>query len=132
MKVYLSHSIMGWKGLTATDEDMKANCIKAVEFGNQLRKKFPTLNLYLPAEHEEFVHKAYKFKLLTIEQILDIDCAIVGEQDFLIVYAPDAHLSSGMRTEIQYAQECGITVLYLSNINQTKSIERYFKTCMKG
>jgi hypothetical protein len=108
IRAYLSHPIRGAKGSAATREDMEANNQRAVEFAKQVRAAFPTLDLYVPAEHDEFVVQAQNANLLDISGVLIIDRQLVAARDILIVYAPDQYVSAGMNEEIEEAQYRGI------------------------
>ena len=44
LKVYVSHSIRGKKGINATDEDMRHNNDLAIIFDKALRRKFTGIN----------------------------------------------------------------------------------------
>ena len=132
MKIYLSHAIRGDKGEAATREDQAENCKKAIMFAEWLRRYILDAyqhgvthelecadctialrghdNLYVPAEHEEFVSAAYNRGYLSIEQILEIDCMILSTCGALIAYGP---VSPGMKVEIDYAVFHGIPVYYV-------------------
>lgn len=111
MKAYLSHCIRGIKGETATMDDMRHNCEAAIGYGNMLRKNMPELDLYIPAEHEDFVQRVYEAGWITVEQILDVDCSIISTKDIVIVYNPEG-ISPGMRVEIDYAKLHNMKVMY--------------------
>jgi hypothetical protein len=108
MKIYVSHSIRGKFGATATEEQMAANCKKAVQFGKLLRLNFPQIEWYVPAEHDDFVRRAYQKNYLTESEILDIDCEILKTCNGLLVYIPDDYISMGMQIEISYAAKNNI------------------------
>lgn len=130
LRAYLSHPIRGAKGAVATQEDMEANNRKAIEFAWQLRARFPGLDLYVPAEHDEFVMHAYMAGYLTEQEILDVDCTILRKCDLLIVYMPDGHVSSGMSREIAEAALRGMYVGYTDGTS-FDAIEYYLRTCMR-
>ena len=46
----------------------------------------PKCRLYVPADHEVFVHSAYKSGFITKEQITAINCKIIETCDLLILY----------------------------------------------
>ncbi len=133
VKVYVSHSIRGKKGLEATNEDMRRNNDIAIIFGKALRRKFPGINFYVPGDHDEFVLIAYRKKYLTEKQILDVDCAIVQECNFMIAFTPDGYLSRGMKIEIEDANENGIPVIVVSNLEVAgiTSINRQIQSLMR-
>ena len=102
-------------GNDATDEYMKENNKKAVEFCEVLEKFFPELDIYCPGRMDEFVTIAWKQKYLNEKQILDVDCVIVSRCNFLIAYSPDGFISSGMQIEIDFANRQGIPVLVIDD-----------------
>jgi hypothetical protein len=56
---YFSHSIRGAKGKDATPDDMALNCAMAKHAADMLRRVCPALEIYVPAEHEDYVQTAY-------------------------------------------------------------------------
>ncbi len=101
LKIYLSHCISD--GGVLTEEIMQKNCGKAVEFANWLRAEFPSLEVYCPAEHEYFVHKTYTKNMLTIPQILEIDCDIIRGCEGVMILCHNDKISAGMQIEIDFA-----------------------------
>ena len=133
VKVYVSHSIRGKKGLKATNEDMHRNNDSAIIFGRALRRKWPGVNFYVPGDHDEFIMIAYRDKYLTEKQILDVDCKIIQGCAFMIVYSPDNYLSRGMKVEIEYANENGIPVIVVGSLDKAgvASINYLFQEMMR-
>ena len=120
IKVYVSHSIRGRKGMDATDKDMQANVNLAVIFGQTLRRKFPGIDFYVPGDHEfPPIGNLLRKKYITVGQILEIDCDIVRQCAFVVVFSPDGHLSRGMKIEIEYAGENGIPVIVIFKLDRT-------------
>ena len=113
-RIYISHCIRGASGINATDEEIAENCERAKELANELDVFFLSkgldVDLYVPAEHEEFINIAYKKKYLTEEQILDVDCAILNGCDAVIVL-DWGHISRGMQVEINYCTKYDIPCL---------------------
>ena len=124
VSIYLSHSIRGIKGVTATVEDMQQNCNKAIAFGKLLQERFGDC-IYIPAEHEDFVGRAYEHKILTENEILGVDCLIIKDKDILAVYAPDQYISHGMMVEICFAQSRKIPVYFLFDESDIPGLESY-------
>lgn len=110
-RVYISHSIRGRQGINATAEQMEENNRKAIEFGRQLTEEFPTIGFYIPGAVDEFVKPAFDKGHLTLKQILDVDCDIISRSNFIIVFAPDDFISSGMKVEIDYATLHSISII---------------------
>ena len=100
IKAYISHRISD--GGDDVDTSMEENCKRAIEFGKLICKEFPNIEWYVPADHEAFVHIAYVKKLLTIPQILEVDCEIIDGCNFMLVYSPDDYISRGMKIEIDH------------------------------
>ena len=117
MKIYVSHSIRGKYGNNATNEQMKANCAKAMQFAKLLRLNCTGIEYYVPAEHDEWITLAFQQGIITDTQILSIDCDILDTRDGLLVYTPDGYISGGMTTEIVYAKEFGIPTYYTNGHN---------------
>jgi hypothetical protein len=96
---------------------MEKNCEIARKFGNELRKNFPGVYFYVPADHEEFVNICFMNNLLTEQEILNVDCEIILGCCGLIAYAPDGHISRGMKVELDYARELEIPVLQIMPVD---------------
>ena len=135
MKIYISHAIRGAKGDAATVEDMQANNAIALQFAKLFRAMLseakacgcgshsfrdsrsgnhvivPTdTELYVPAEHEEFVQFAMDMGVLNVQQVLDVDCEIVKTCDMILCIGP---VSPGMQIEIDCAGANGLDIHYL-------------------
>ena len=133
IRVYVSHSIRGKKGIDATVEDMEHNNDLAIDFGGALRDEFPTIDFYVPGDHDEFVLISYLQKYLTEEQILAVDCVIVRRCYFVIAYSPDGFLSKGMRIEIEDAGKAGIPVIIVAQLDEQgiEAINRQLDSFMR-
>ena len=104
MKFYLSHAIRGKAGLNASQDIQAQNCRDAILVADTLRKLFPKLELYVPAENETFVQIAYDIGYLQEREILDIDCLIISKLDGVLVYVPRGDkLQGGRKIEYDYA-----------------------------
>jgi len=114
---YFSHSIRGSKGNAATDEDMEQNCLLVKKVAEELRSHLPQLDIYVPAEHEDFVHIAWKQGMLSEEQILKVDCEIVAQKDLLLVLVKDGWRGGGIGVEIDKATRCGIPIFYVEVVD---------------
>lgn len=123
---YVSHAIQGRYGHKATQEQMDANNLKAIEFVEKLEVEFgDKIDFYVPARHEDFVNRAYKMGLLSIDEILVIDCDIVRSKDILLLYIPDSYVSSGMLKEAHKAKCLGKTILQVNDKNWKSTIQEY-------
>ncbi|MCK5608846.1 hypothetical protein KAR91_43640 [Candidatus Pacearchaeota archaeon] len=123
MKIYVSHSIRGIKGATATHEDMIINCRRAITFTKELRLLFPDIDFYTPAEHE-FPPVGYLLRknYVTVKQVLEIDCEIVSERSMTLAWSPDQFISNGMMREIICASVAGKDVAVVRDIYEAKLI----------
>ena len=111
MEVYLSHSIRGKLGSDSTPESLNENCFVAIEVGNKIRLGCPWANIYIPAEHEDFVQKALGKKYMTEKQVLDVDCDIIAEHEVLIIYVPEGdELQGGRLVEHDFAINEGMPI----------------------
>jgi len=117
VSAYFSHSIRGEKGGDATLEDMERNCSSALEAAIWIRDNIPELDLYVPAEHEDFVYISYKDEYLTEKEILEIDCKILEKRDFLIVHELNGWLGGGIGVEIAHAKKTGKIIFYISSLD---------------
>jgi len=111
IKVYISHSICGKMGDGATKEYMDVNNKKAIIFGETLSGEFPNIDFHVPGAYEGFVRPAHRKGHLTRKQILDIDCDIISDGSFIVVYSPDDFISKGMKVEIDYSLKHNIPVI---------------------
>lgn len=115
---YFSHTIRGKKGKHASDEDVERNCKEAMKVALWIRENISEIDLYVPAEHEEFVHITYRDEYLTEKEILEIDCKILVKKDFHIVYEVDGWLGGGIAIEIDAAKKAGMMIFYVSNLDE--------------
>ncbi len=105
IRIYLAHYIRGLKGNNATIDDEIKECERAIDLAYALRAAFPSIEFYVPAEHEEFVRGAYNRGMLTIAQILEVDCAILDTCNAVFFFKPDGVLSRGMQVEYDHCTE---------------------------
>lgn len=122
LRGYLSHPIRGRKGNECPPEEVEQNCIKAAQDGANImayvqRCGIP-LFLYVPGAHDDFVQKAYKAGRITETEILDTDCDIVTDCDFLLVYDWQDYISGGMKYEHDYCCDHDIPVYTIKKIDQ--------------
>ncbi len=119
MQYYLSHAIRGKAGPEASHDTQARNCRDAMLVANTLRKLFPKLTLYVPAENETFVQIAYDTGHLSEKQILDIDCRIINNMDGLLVYvAPGDELQGGRKIEYDHALVTGKPTVIFSKASE--------------
>jgi hypothetical protein len=136
IKAYFSHPIRGPLKDKATPIDMKRNCDAAVALAERIRTYMEVnyreagFELYVPAEHEAFVNRAWKNLMLTVDDILEIDCQIIREEykDVLLVFAPFGPPVEGCNTEVECALRNGIAVVIFEDFVDFKdAIEKYLE-----
>jgi len=118
LRVYLSHWIRGPEGTNTTKAE---NYKRAHEVARKLRTQIPEINLYVPAEADETLSYLYDAKKITIEEILEADCAVISKCSFVFAYTPTGVFSHGMEVEIDYAIENNIPVIYASDSTLDKA-----------
>lgn len=97
-RVYFSHSIRGKWGKDCTVAQMAINCQAAKDMAEEIREACPWLDLYLPADHEDFVGITYRDKYLTETEILEIDCKIIDKCDLgIVIFVPKDDVLNGGR-----------------------------------
>jgi hypothetical protein len=116
---YFSHSIRGAKGDKATKADMEYNCQVAEMAADMLRANWPKLDLYVPAEHEDFVQRAFDHKYTPEKEILEIDCEILEQRDMLVAFSYRGVISKGMDIEIRHADSLHIPVFIYEDVDET-------------
>ena len=118
IRFYLSHSIRGKHGKDATNAQMKENSDKAILIANLIRNAIPSIDVYCPGEHEDFVLTAYQKLYLTENEILDVDCAIIDGCDGVIIYVPKGdELQGGRKVEAEYAVAHSIQVFVFATVD---------------
>lgn len=120
IKAYMSHPIRGPLKDKATSQDMRRNNEYALEMADMIRSFIPTvIDLYVPAEHEAFVTRAWKYGYLSENQILVVDCAIIQEhKDVLLVFAPYGPPVGGCSIEIICANDNDIPVIIFETFGE--------------
>ena len=123
MKFYLSHSIRGKAGKHATPTQMKENCDAIIAIVAKLREAIPIAELYVPAESEPFVQRAYDSGYITENAILHVDCQIIKDLcDAVIIYIPDGdELQGGRLIEWQFAIDNNIPVFIFRDVGEAIS-----------
>jgi len=118
MKIYLSRRISG--GMEDPIEAFAENCRIAREIGQAIKEVIPSTELYVPGgPTEEFVAKAFLKGFLTVSQIIEIDCDIIGTCDLVVCYVPEGDiLQGGRKEEVEYARKIGKPVFIFDNPNQ--------------
>ena len=102
IKVYLSHHIRGPEGENSTPASREANKQAARFMAMLLRKMYPELDIYVPAEHDQVVEYLYTKGYVNARQIIEADCVIISDCKFVIVYNQYSKVSEGMHIEIDH------------------------------
>jgi hypothetical protein len=120
-RIYMSHWIRGPKGENATKKDIRENLDKHIAIGTEIKAYlidwekmdgFPKMDLYIPAEHDEFVQIAFNRHYVNEEQILDVDKEIIDRCQLVIAYG-DFTKSRGMKVELEHAGEHDIPIYFM-------------------
>lgn len=77
---------------------------------------FPKSYLYVPADHELFIHLAYKDKLVTKEQINSINRKIIKECNLLILFGSEEE-DKRISNEIEYVKKEGIPLYTMPDLS---------------
>ena len=120
-KVYLSHRICGGKD-TMSQIEMDKNCQAARDFadsiltGVELVSEIDAIEIYVPGgPTEQFVSRAVSKRMLTVEQVLKIDCDIMRSKDMVIVWVPQGDtLNGGREVEVDFAVDHDIPMQIVS------------------
>jgi len=124
IKVYVSHYIRGPEGNKASKATIETNIANTKEICKQLRIHFGSnLDLYVPAEMDEFPQIAMQEGYLDIDGVLDIDCIIVARCDALLLLDFKQNLSEGMVRELAAAEFAGLPFYTLEGMDEV-SLEK--------
>ena len=77
----------------------------------------PKSYLYVPADHELFIHRAYKDNLLTKEQITFINCKIIEECNLLINFGNGPAVGDNLPKELSYAQQEKVAIYSMPDLS---------------
>ncbi|KKK98171.1 hypothetical protein LCGC14_2645410 [marine sediment metagenome] len=117
IRAYLSHPIRGILGDDATNESMNINNDQAKVTGNLIRAGIPDLQVYIPAEHDDFLLKNGVTPVNMVEELLALDCAIAHDCDLILIYDHQFKLGHGMQREYDYALANNIPMVVFNSFN---------------
>ncbi len=130
MKVYLSHKICGGAE-TMSQIEMDKNCQAARDFAGIITTQLwvhhkQRVQIYVPGgPSEQFVSRAISKRMLTVEQVLKIDCDIMRSKDMVIVWVPDGDsLNGGRKVEHDFAMEHEIPCYVAQTVAQAVRLIR--------
>lgn len=92
--VYLSHPIRGSNG------DIQGNCKKAAAAARRLRKTFPEVNWYCPAEHDLVLQILTADKNLSIDDVMYADLQVLTASHGWCFYEFDKSQGSEMEAKV--------------------------------
>jgi hypothetical protein len=118
ISAYFSHPIRGLKGPQASVEDMSLNNDIAACVGGMLHNFCPSLDLYIPAVHDEYVTEAYLRGSTPEDEVLEIDKIILGRRKIMIGFAYNGVISNGMKVEIEHASDIGTPVFMFEKVTE--------------
>ena len=118
LKVYFTHRISG--GLEDSIEAFKVNCEAAQMMAMNINWKIKSLDIYVPGgPSEEFVGKCYQLGLLTVDQILAVDCDILATKDIVLCWVPEGdELQGGRKVEVNYARAHDKPVIIFATLDE--------------
>ena len=119
---YLSHHIRGPKGDQSTQEDRDNNREDAGVARQAIEWVHPKLNIYCPGEGDLWAGVAMRRGLLTIEQVLEIDCAIIDTMDCVLIYDRYNHMSGGMMVEKKHCCDTSKPFFYFRILNPATKV----------
>ena len=121
-----SHHIRGPNGINATELEITKNIELYKYIGGQIRAyfiewyqqdAFPKIELYVPADHDEFVQVAFNKNYIDEVQILDVDCTIIDSCSLVIAYG-SIELSRGMKVEVEHAVGVQVPVYFMPSLSE--------------
>lgn len=116
ISIYLSHPITGKAQDFSKSNMTKMNSIAEL-FARDLYDMFGDyIDLYVPALQDEFIMWAFAEMMLSVDNILDIDCKILEQRDLLVAYNHEHELSHGMGIEIAHAMDKEVPVLTVDGV----------------
>lgn len=79
---------------------------------------FPKCNLYVPADHEIFIHTAYLNTFLTEKQIDIIECSIIKRCDLFVSFGQyDSAEYPSMIKRFQYAEQQNMPIYTMPDLS---------------
>ena len=113
---YFAAPVRGRLG-DAVDSKVKwDNVQKAIRIGWTIRQAFPSLELFIPHEHEIVIDQLWRNGLPS-HDIITATAQIAVTKDFAIVYDGDG-ITEGMTREIDTLTGAGKKIIYFDNLNE--------------
>ncbi len=112
-----------------TDEDNFYRVTKTyINIGTQIKAYLidwekmdglPKCDIYVPAEHEKFIHCAYTNGLLSEVHIIATNCEIINGCDLLILFGGFKLKDNAVIQEVVYAREKGVAIYTMPDLSPT-------------
>jgi len=119
LKLYLSHPITGLPGTT---KDQRSDLLtRAIAFGKKLREC--GYDVHVPADCEGFVEVAHSMSMLTVDDILAVDCNIINMCDGVVFLNLQGTFSHGMEVEFKHAVKQGKRMVTIPSGMEHSSVE---------
>jgi len=77
----------------------------------------PKCNIYIPAEHEVFIHCAYTNEFLSEEQITTVNCEIIDNCDLFVLFGGFKPTDNVAIQEAIYARNKGVAVYTMPDLS---------------
>lgn len=77
----------------------------------------PKCRMYVPADHEVFIHSAYKSGFLTKEQISSVNCKIIENCDLLILFGGRTHNKRYNPDEVNCAEQNKVPIYTMPDLS---------------
>ena len=77
----------------------------------------PKSYLYVPADHELFIQRAYRDGILDKEQITTINCKIIRSCNLLINFGNGPAVGSNLTDELKYAQREKVPIYSMPDLS---------------
>ena len=118
---YLIAPVRGADGEDVSADVKLANVRFGIELGRSIRLAIPSLDLFIPHEHEEIIDMMWR-QGLSSDIILDACCEIAASKDIGLLY--DGHLiSDGMQREWDRRSMAGMETIVFDSFDDIVKAE---------
>lgn len=107
---YLMAPCRGRLGDAVSPEEKWANVQKAIRIGFSIRRAFPSLDLFVPHEHEIVIDQLWRNGLSSFD-VITATAQIAATKDFSLAYDGDG-ISDGMIREIDVVSKANKPIVY--------------------
>lgn len=113
---YLAAPVRGKFGDAIDPKKKWDNVQVAMQLGDSIRRVFPSLELFIPHEHEIIVDRLLR-NGLSSDDVITATAQIAADRDFMIVYNGDG-ISEGMMREMSAVYKAGKPIVYFDLFNE--------------